>query len=349
MLQRIWQICCSLKLTIVLASIATLLAMGGSLVMHFNPGIFSGLDASTLAEWTEKAGQPNPGLSWWLYLTGILIILLAINTFCCFIDWLTVFKSRWRKCGEYLIHIGFVLIVIAYFWASLAGSRSDGNRLAVGEMIPLPSLPGHYLRLDKFDTLTNSQGRPIDMINQVSLLRGDALVTSGVVKTNTPLLYDGLVVTPASFSRVTIGFEFIVPSMGKGYRLIAGDAIPLRDGRRVVADAFFPDAVEVGQNVFNRSDNIRQPAYLLRLLKDGEEEWRGWHFLGGPLPEALQGIGFQLVVRQPVTRPVSILTINRDPGAGLALIGATCISLGVFLALFSFYYKRTRGDRPDII
>jgi len=47
--------------------------------------------------------------------------------------------------------------------------------------------------------------------------------------------------------------------------------------------------------------------------------------------------------------PYSILTINYDPGANLALTGGIAMGCGVVLTLFSFYRKRTRGDRPDII
>jgi cytochrome c biogenesis protein len=45
----------------------------------------------------------------------------------------------------------------------------------------------------------------------------------------------------------------------------------------------------------------------------------------------------------------SILTINYDPGANLAFVGSLGMGSGVLLTLFSFYRKRTRGDRPDII
>jgi len=47
--------------------------------------------------------------------------------------------------------------------------------------------------------------------------------------------------------------------------------------------------------------------------------------------------------------PYSILTINYDPGANLALAGGIAMGCGVVLTLFSFYRKRTRGDRPDIV
>jgi cytochrome c biogenesis protein len=49
---------------------------------------------------------------------------------------------------------------------------------------------------------------------------------------------------------------------------------------------------------------------------------------------------------QPLAGYVSLLTVNRDPGAGLALAGAGCLSVGVLFAMLSFYRKRARGDRP---
>ncbi|PLY02372.1 MAG: hypothetical protein C0623_03935 [Desulfuromonas sp.] len=348
MLKMIWRTCCSLKLAIILASVATMLAMGGSLVMHFNPDVFADLDAMNLGEWSSRFGRSSPGLSWWFYITGTLVILLAVNTACCLIEWLYNFRARWRKTGEYLIHLGFVLIIIAYFWGSIAGDRSTGNKVTVGETIPLKVMPGHYLRLDSFEPLLNEQRRPVDMLNSVTLLKGNQPVASGLVKTNTPLLHNGLVITPATYGQLPIGFEVIVPTVGKGYRLVAGDAIPLNNGYRIIADAFLPDAIIHNGQIVSRSDNLREPAYLMRLLEDDKERWRGWYFLGQGLPDELRNINFQMVPSRPIYQTISVLTINRDPGAGLAMLGGIAISLGVFFALFSFYYKRARGDRPDI-
>ena len=57
MLQRIWSICCSLKLAIVITSIATVVAISGSLLMHFNPAVFGGLDGMTLQQWHTAYGS----------------------------------------------------------------------------------------------------------------------------------------------------------------------------------------------------------------------------------------------------------------------------------------------------
>jgi cytochrome c biogenesis protein len=52
---------------------------------------------------------------------------------------------------------------------------------------------------------------------------------------------------------------------------------------------------------------------------------------------------------EPLYRTYSELTVNYDPGAPLALAGAAAMLAGVLLAAGSFYYKRSRGDRPEVL
>ena len=348
MLQRIWTICCSLKIAIVLTSLATLIAIAGSLIMHFNPAIFGDLDAMSFFDWQSNYAAHSPGLSLWVYATATLLALLALNTFCCFVDWLTSFKSRWRKTGEYLIHLGFVMIIIAYLWGSFAGTRSQGNIFQVGQTKPLTALPGHYLRLDAFEPVLNDQGRPVDMKNRLSLLRGDQTVLTGTVQTNTPLIYNGLTVAPASFGQETIGYDVFLPKYQIKVAIRAGYSINLLQRHKLDIFNFYSDAMRVGNRVVPRSQQAVNPAVQARLTQDGNIIWNDWWFLRQPLPKILHEVGLDFVVKAPITRPYSILTINSDPGLTLALIGSISMTIGVIFALFSFYYKRRRGDRPDI-
>ena len=224
--QRIWTLCCSLKLAIILASAATLLVMGGSIVMHFNPRVFGGMDSMILSDWYASFGKPNPNLSWWLPLAGLCTFLLGVNTLCCFIDWACRFKSRWRKSGEYLLHLGFVLVVIAFTWGSVSGFRSEGNALFVGEGKSIAEMPGYTIRLDAFEPLFNDQGRPVDMLSTVALLKGDDVLKRQVVKTNTPLLHDAMAILPGSFGRVAEGFIVALPG-GKTAEMRRGESLPL--------------------------------------------------------------------------------------------------------------------------
>ena len=263
---RPWRLLCSLKLTIVLASAATLLVIGGSLVMPGHPELFSGMDGMPLGTWLSRVARRAPMLTWWVPAGAALLLLLAVNAFCCFIDWALVFRSRWRKSGEYLIHLGFILLAAAYLWGSLAGQRSEGNRLLVGQTLPLQQ-PGLALRLEAFEPVPGPGGRPMDMINSLVLLKNGTEVARTRARINHPLTWKGLVVLPASYGRAQVGSRPAAP--------------------------------------------------------------------GSPF-------------RQPVYQTFSVLTINYDPGIHLALAGGLAMGGGVLLALFSFYRKRARGDRPEV-
>ena len=197
---NVWNMFCSLKLAIVLTSVTTLIVIGGSLVMPFNPRIFSSMDSITLGMWLNKFAGQAPALTWWVVAAGILILLLGFNTLCCFIDWLIHIRTGWRKCGEYFIHLGFVLLVVAYMWGSQAGFRSANNPLFVGRIVPL-QLPGMYLKLERFEPIFNDSGRPIDMINTLILYDGDREVKRIRAHINYPLTWNGLVVLPTSYGR----------------------------------------------------------------------------------------------------------------------------------------------------
>ena len=81
---KIWKLLCSLKLTIMLASAATLLAVGGSVLMPFNPRVFGSLDSMPLGIWLSRVATQTPSMTWWIPVGGFLVILLAVNTLCCF-------------------------------------------------------------------------------------------------------------------------------------------------------------------------------------------------------------------------------------------------------------------------
>lgn len=205
---KIWKTLCSLKLAIVLASAATLLTIGGSVLMPFYPKSFAGMDSMPLGLWIDKVASQAPGITWWVPVAGILVVLLGINTLCCFIDWTFHFRARWRKCGEYLIHIGFVLIVVAYLWGSQAGFRNENNPLLVGQTRLLPQM-GVSLKLEAFEPVLNKSGRPVDMLNTLALYKDDQLIKRVQARTNHPLTWKGLVIIPASYGQTMRGGRYI--------------------------------------------------------------------------------------------------------------------------------------------
>jgi hypothetical protein len=347
-LQSLWSLCCSLKLAIVLASIATILIMGGSLVMHFNPAIFAGMEQEIMSRWLPQAWAQAPQLAFWVPLSGLCVLLLGINTLCCLIDWLFKIKTRWRKTGEYLIHAGFILLLIAYLWGNISGFRSGPHRIFPGDRIAIPNMPEYSLQLNEFTPQIDPSGRPLDMVNRVSLWKNEELVTKALVRINHPLIYDGLIILPTSFGQELQGFRFHMPNRGF-VELAAGSRLPISPDIILEVLKLLPDARQDKQGrVVQVGIRLNNPAMLLSLSGPGGKQWKGWYFLRSPLPRALREAGVSLRPTEPINKTFSLLTINRDPGDKIALTGSICIATGVLFAFFSFYRKRAQGDRPEV-
>jgi cytochrome c biogenesis protein len=305
------------------------------------------MDAATIDEWFAGAWARAPQLVWWLPLTALCLVIFSVNTLCCLVDWLTHLKARWRKTGEYLIHSGFLLLLVGYLWGNLAGFRSGPHRLAAGETLPLPTTQ-YALRLERFEPSFSAEGRPLDLVNEVVLLHAGQEVARGTVRFNHPLLHDGLVILATSLDQRLTGFRCVLPGVGM-VDLAPGSRVALPDGRTLGVLNLLADARQTGDGrVIPVGERLGNPAMQLLLLHPDGSRWQGWYFLreAPPLPLATAAAAPQPL--QPLVGYVSLLTVNRDPGAGLALAGGGCLTVGVLFAMLSFYRKRARGDRPQV-
>ncbi len=344
---RIWNTLCSLKLAVVLASAATAVIMGGSLLMPGRPGLFGAMDRQLLGEWFSGPAAMRLGETWWVYLAAVLILGLGVNALCCFLDWLAHLRQRWRKTGEYLIHLGFVLVLAAYAWGSVSGFRGEEIKVRAGETVALPGMPGHYLRLEGFEPRVGAGGRPLDMINRLVLLQGERELRRETVRINHPLTWKGVSVLAASFGEEATGFRFLAGG-AKEIDLGPGSELTLEGGGRLRVLAFHPDVVvRPDGRVVPGGPDLRNPAFALELTTD-KETWRGWYLLRQGLPPRLSSAGLQLRPLEPVGRTYSLLSVNLDPGASMALAGGLLLGAGSILALFSYYAKRSRRDRPEL-
>lgn len=339
LLKDFWKLCCSLKLAIVLATLATLTAFGGSLLMPSRPWIFADMDSVNLGEWLAHQGRQYQGATWWIQLYGALLLLLGLNTACCIADWLAHLRARWRKSGEYLIHLGFVLLLAAYLWGCLAGFRVAGEAIAVGETRPVPRLPGYYLRLHAVEPVLGPSGRPMDVRSSLSLLRGETVVAEQAVRANHPLIWKGLTVLGVSFNQRNDGFRF-ASSLGT-VELRAGSRIALPDGGELHFLDYRPNGTRRGSG-----SGPFEPVFFGEIRHPDQPSEPVRYALREGLPSALTRIGLDLRPLAPLQQPVSILAIHYDPGLALAFAGALVMTLGILLAIGSFYYKRSRGDRP---
>ncbi|MDY0189102.1 MAG: cytochrome c biogenesis protein ResB [Desulfuromonas sp.] len=338
MFRQLWKLCCSAKATIVLTSITTLIAVLGSTQAMHNPRLFNTMDSKPLLEWWQLYIQQISYSTVWIPLCSALIGLLWFNTLCCCIDWLCHLRTRWKKSGEYLIHLGFILVVIAYAWGSIYGMRSSNNSIAAGEIIAIPEQAGYFLRLNSFQPQMAPSGRPIDMLSNVTLLKGDHELKTATIRFNHPLTYGDLIILPGSYSQQVVGFSCLLNQ--QQVELKPGSTIQLSAGASLRVVDFTPDIQSRRGSAGNGA--LRNPAFLLELKEASHENKSLWYVVRRGAPKQLVAAGFTPQRLAPLYTTYSQLTINRDPGAPLAAAGAIAMTLGILLSLRSFYAKRSR-------
>ncbi len=348
MMKKIWNLLTSLKLAIILASLATATLIAGSLIMHVRPDLFGGLDQKTLSLIYSNASRQAPLLSLWVPVAGVLIAAFALNTLCCLLEWLSQIRRRWRKLGEYLIHLGFCLLVIAFFWGDLKGERQS-RQIFLGEKTVLEKSDGLSIRADElrpvFDEKTR---RPLKAVNHLTLFKEGQEVSRQTIGANRPLVRDGYIVLPASYGQAVRGFTFSLPGH-QPTLLEPGKRLQLAGEKYLEVLDFAPHARRMNSQVINLSERLVEPAFHLRLTQNDAVLWEGWYFLRHPVPETLRQEGVGLRPLAPVEQTYAILTVNHDPAIQLAKAGGYCMTAGVFWALFSYYAKRRRKDRPEIV
>lgn len=119
MLKNIWRFCISIELCLGLLALVCVVMAAGS--FQLKGDYAAAINAVPLLVWLREVPF---GMSWWLWLTVILLALLVLNTICCSSETLWF---RWGRAGwmalfaPQLIHAGFLLIVLAHLQSAYGG------------------------------------------------------------------------------------------------------------------------------------------------------------------------------------------------------------------------------------
>ena len=128
MLKKVWSFCTSIEVCLGLLALVCVFMGAGSFLLKGDYA--AAINAVPLLVWLREVPV---GVSWWLWLTVILLALLVLNTILCSTDTLW---SRWKRAGvlallaPQLIHAGFLLMVLAHLQSAYGGSM---QQVEVGE------------------------------------------------------------------------------------------------------------------------------------------------------------------------------------------------------------------------
>jgi hypothetical protein len=123
MLKNIWRFCVSIELCLGLLALVCVAMGAGSFLLKGDYA--AAINAMPLLAWLRAVPA---GVSWWLWLTVILLAMLVLNTILCSSDTLWTRRGRggWLALiAPQLIHAGFLLMVLAHLQSAYAGSMQQ--------------------------------------------------------------------------------------------------------------------------------------------------------------------------------------------------------------------------------
>lgn len=182
---KIWRFIISIELCLGLLALLCVAMGAGSFILKGDYA--AAINGMPLLSWLLEVPV---GVSWWLWLTVVLLGGLVLNTVLCSSETLW---SRWGRAGwtallaPQLIHAGFLLIVLAHLLSAYGGSLQQVE-LAEGMAARLPN--GRTFAIVAIGAVMSPLGMPVGYTGElVTDLNNPAARTS--ISPNHPWFADG--------------------------------------------------------------------------------------------------------------------------------------------------------------
>lgn len=175
-----------------LASLTLGLWLLGGVMLFLAIGSFLQGEGSTINEvplllWLREVPLAE---SWWLWVSLLLLALLALNTLLCSIDSLS---AKWQR-GSFLsriapqaMHLGFLLIMVAHL-QSASGNFKQAVQVEQGSGITFPD--GSQVVFTDFNATYSKMGMPTALSATFSYPLNGA-TASASISPNHPFFYQG--------------------------------------------------------------------------------------------------------------------------------------------------------------
>lgn len=260
-------------------------------------------------------------------------------------------RGGFSRFGPFFTHLGLLLLLVGggvmmvfglktMLWLG-PGETADALHLheagehAEGGDHALP----FAIKLNDFQVDLNEQGMVKQYRSDVTIAPKGGTPFDHRIEVNHPLRYAGYNFYQASYqpaydrvARLTVA---PVDTAGQDLRTPAavrfGERFPLGDGLEAEAVRFLPDA-RVGPNgLHNASLDHRNPAFLFRVLRGGEEIGTQWSFVAFPTMRIGSFDAAGIAVRGYDPAYATGLEVTRAPMASLVWAGIVLCSVGLIL------------------
>jgi cytochrome c biogenesis protein len=278
-------------------------------------------------------------------------------------------RGAWNRLGAYAVHVALLVIFVGGFLTSQFGHT--------GQMMLAPGTTGAEMSETTFDLdkpqqltvalpfaveCTDIQQKLLDRhgpVNPMNTLDWTTAIkikdpargeTAGVVSLNRPFDYRGYRFFQASFvpeGRARTITLSLTPEQGGAAQQVTlkhDETATLADGTRVRFADFYADFALNGTKPGSQSDEYNNPAAALMISRPDGAAAKGYAFTaaaqgtGPAVGQAIAGYKVQLVDFEKVGA-AHILSVQRDPGAGVVYMGFALLSL-TLVGVFFYAHQR---------
>jgi cytochrome c biogenesis protein len=286
---------------------------------------------------------------------------------------LYVEKHRLVRLAPYVVHASLLIIFAGTIIDGTRGYRGyislrQGTATDVAEPLTTPGARHHFdftIRCDAAGMDAYPDGSPRQYWSQLAVLENGREVVRKKIYVNDPLTYKGVRFFQASYipssgvpSKLVMEATWLESGVEKHQTLslAPGAPTPLGDQGATVALAdFLPDYVLQGNQISSQSDEPRNPAIRLQVMRPDGAPTNAWVLAKSPElnPPNNTGINFRFVSVEMET--VTGLQVAREPGQGLIWGGCLLLTVGLMMALYFSHIRiwgivaNDRAGRPALL
>ncbi len=256
----------------------------------------------------------------------------------------TAVAGRWRFFGNFLFHLGILVITVGAVIGSFWGGSGFVYGTA-GDKLPLPGSADSVIVRD-FRILTTEREEIRDYISTVAVVNGEGdTVMTGEIEVNHPLRYGGLNIYQSSYFVAENEFVSAAVTLSRGGERIdlrRGGSVALAEqGLTIEPGRFIPDFRMGPDGPYSASPSMQNPALELKVKGMGRVE-RGWLFLNHPRFNSKYDFPVEPLLVEIMPLYYTGLQVSRNPGEHVLMAGILLGTVGLLL-LYLFDHRVIGG------
>jgi len=272
-------------------------------------------------------------------------------------------KQRYSVLAVYLVHLSLLCIFAGYIVDGIVGYRGNVN-ITEGQTASQITLRDNHgsesqkqlpflLRCNSAGMEAYESGEPKQWWSNLVVIEGGKEVLSKRIVVNDPLVYKGLHIYQSNMGKSgvpkTLTFEAKSVANGEASDVtVPLDAkTQLADGKTLSILRWVPDYYKQDNEVYQKSDQPKNPAVQLALTDAKGETKKLWIFYSENNSTNGQGAPYDFALKSATWLNYTGLEVSHHPGQLGVWIGVVLMAIGLVVAFYTHHVRIWAVVIPD--